>query len=110
MGKLTSTSQDLADRSVEQVLSAAAGPTSYTPWLDFEGTFNFSMWGTGTGTVIIERSFDGGVTAIPLTNLGQAVSFTGPASENIFGRERGVLWRARRTVATAGNVSVRLSQ
>ena len=107
MGKLTPDGQDLANIVEEHVLAAA---NDVSDWFRAEGTFNFSIWGAGTGSVVIERSFDGGATAIPLTNLGQSVAFTGPASESIFGREAGVLWRARRTVATGGSFNVRFSQ
>lgn len=107
MGKLTPAGQDLANVVEEQVLTAV---NDVSDWFRAEGTFNFSVWGAGVGSVVIERSFDGGTTAIPLTNLGQAVVFTGPASESIFGRESGVLWRARRAVATSGSVNVRFSQ
>lgn len=102
--------QEAGTLLVTEGLTAAAGDASITEWFEFLGTANIAIWGAGTGTVIIERSFDGGATAIPLTNLGAAVSFTGPASEIIFNREPGVLHRFRRTVATAGTMSVRASQ
>ena len=106
MGKRAPADQDLA-----QVLLAAdlAGATS-SAWFEFEGTCNVAVFGAGTGSVIIEKSFDGGTTAIPLTNLGAAITFTGPATEIIFNREDGCLHRFRRTVATAGVMSVRASQ
>lgn len=110
MGKLTADGADLANIVQTTDLTTAAGAGSTTPWLALEGTFNFALYGAGAGSVILERSFDGGVTAIPATNLGQAVTFTGPASETIFSREAGVLWRARRTVATSGTFTVRFSQ
>ncbi|MBU6167324.1 MAG: hypothetical protein KGQ52_14520 [Alphaproteobacteria bacterium] len=110
MGIPQGATDDAANIVQNTVLSTAAGAGSVTPWLEMEGTFNFSISGSGVGSVILERSFDGGVTAIPATNLGAVVTFTGPASETMFSRERGVLWRARRTVATSGNFSTRFSQ
>jgi hypothetical protein len=102
--------QEMGTLLVTEGLTSASGDASTTEWFEFLGTANIAIWGAGTGTVIVERSFDGGTTAIPLTNLGAAVSFTGPASEIIFNREPGVLHRFRRTVATAGTMSVRASQ
>jgi len=102
--------QEAGTLLVTEGLTSAAGDASTTEWFEFLGTANIAIWGAGVGTVIVERSFDGGTTAIPLTNLGTAVSFTGPASEIIFNREAGVLHRFRRTVATSGTMSVRASQ
>lgn len=110
MGKLTADGPELANIAQTAELTTAAGAGSVTAWLALEGTFNFALSGGGVGSVILERSFDGGATAIPATNLGAAVTFTGPASETIFSREAGVLWRARRTVATSGTFTARFSQ
>lgn len=110
MGKLTPAAQDLADAKSEQALTAAVGAASYTPWLAFVGTANLAISGNGVGSVILERSFDGGTTAIPATNLGAAVTFTGPASETILNREAGVLHRLRCTAFTSGSFLARLSQ
>lgn len=110
MGIPLNATQDAANIVQTSALTAASGDGSVTGWLELEGTFNFSISGGGVGSVILERSFDGGVTAIPVTNLGAVVTFTGPASEAMFSRERGVLWRARRTVATSGAFTTRFSQ
>lgn len=92
------------------LLAADLAGAASAGWFEFLGTANIAVFGAGTGSVIIERSFDGGVTAIPLTNLATTITFTGPASEVIFNREPGCLHRFRRTVATAGVMSVRASQ
>lgn len=110
MGIPQGATQDAANTVQTTTLSTASGAGSVTAWLELEGTFNFSISGGGVGSVILERSFDGGVTAIPASNLGTVVTFTGPASETMFSRERGVLWRARRTVATGGDFTTRFSQ
>jgi hypothetical protein len=107
MGKLTVDGPDLADRSLEALLAAAG---AVTPWFRAEGTFNFSLWGGGVGSVILERTFDGGATPIPLSNLGAVVSFVGPSSETIFNREAGVLVRARFLTRTSGSFTARFSQ
>lgn len=111
MGKRAPGEPDQANLVKEKNLTTGAGAaSSYTDWIEFLGTANVAISGAGTGTVIVEKSFDGGDTAIPLTNLGVAVAFTGPATEVIFNREAGVLHRLRRTVATAGNMFARISQ
>jgi hypothetical protein len=92
------------------LIDADLAGVGQTPWFEFLGTANVAVFGAGTGSVVIERSFDGGATAIPLSNLATVVTFAGPASEVIFNREAGVLHRFRRTVATAGTMSVRASQ
>jgi hypothetical protein len=109
MGQLNPSSPDLADRAIIQQLSTVG---AVTPWFDFVGTANLAVWATGgaTGTVVLEKSFDGGTTALPATNLGEAVSFAAPCAELIFSRENGVLWRARRTAGSGATLFARLSQ
>lgn len=110
MGKLTPTGQDLANKVVSKALTAAAGAASVTDWADMAGEFNIEISGNGAGTLVVERSFDGGATAVPLTNLGAVVSFAGPASETIRSREPGVLHRIRCTVLSGGSFAARISQ
>lgn len=107
MGKRTPDEQDLADRLVEATLDAAG---EFTGWLEFTGSANLHITGNLAGTIVLDRSFDGGATAVPMTNLGLAVQFTGPASEMIFCREAGVLHRLRCTARTSGAAQARLSQ
>jgi hypothetical protein len=107
MGKLTSDGQDQANLLAQAELSAA---NAATPWLAFLGTANLAISGDGVGSVVLERSFDGGVTAIPATNLGATVTFTGPASEIILNREQGVLHRLRAATLSSGSFLARLSQ
>lgn len=107
MGRITPDSQDNVLTKAEATLSAA-GQT--TPWAHFSGRFNLHISGTFTGQIVLERSFDGGLTAAPLTHLGEAVVFTAPASELLQSGEAGVLFRARAVALSAGAASVRLSQ
>ena len=83
-----------------------------TPWFDFSGTANVAVRldGGATGAIVLEKSFDGGATPLPATNLGTVVTITAPATEPIFSRENGVLWRARRTTGTGAGLFVRFSQ
>jgi hypothetical protein len=72
--------------------------------------FNFSLWGTFVGTVIVDRSFDGGTTWLPLTALGTSISFTAPCSEVFEEPEDGVIYRVRCSAYTSGTINYRLSQ
>lgn len=107
MGKRTQTAEDDVLRKSEAALTANGQATT---WQEFSGRFNLHLAGIFVATVILERSFDGGVTAAPCTNLGAGVSFTGPASEILEAPETGVLYRLRCTAYTSGSVQARLSQ
>lgn len=73
--------------------------------------FNISLWGTFVATVQLERSFDNGVTWLPLTAGGTAtLKFTAPCSESAGETEAGVLYRLNCTAYTSGTVNYRLSQ
>ncbi|CAH2606421.1 conserved protein of unknown function (plasmid) [Rhodovastum atsumiense] len=76
------------------------------------GRFNVSIWGTFVATVVIERSFDGGSTFLPLSTdaYGTAVALTVPCSLVIDEPEAGVIYRLRCTSWTSGSVNWRISQ
>jgi hypothetical protein len=107
LGKRTASAEDDVLRKSEASFTANGQSTT---WQEFSGRFNLHLAGTFVATVILERSFDGGVTAAPCTNLGAAVSFTAPASEILEAPETGVLYRLRCTAFTSGPISARLSQ
>lgn len=107
MGRPTPTAPDQATLVSEATL-AGAGQT--TPPTAFTGRFNLSIGGLFEGTVVVDRSFDGGVTWVPCTHLGSAVEFLGQASEILQNGERGVLFRARMAAHSSGAAIVRLSQ
>ncbi len=107
MGKRTAAAEDDVLRKAEASFTANGQATA---WAEFSGRFNLHLAGTFVATVILERSFDGGLTAAPCTSLGTAVSFTGPASEILEAPETGVLYRLRCTAFTSGPVQARLSQ
>jgi hypothetical protein len=72
--------------------------------------FNVSLWGTFVATVILERSFDGGATYLPLTALGSPIgTFSGPISEVWEEHEPNVKYRLRCSAFTSGTVNYRLS-
>jgi hypothetical protein len=74
------------------------------------GGFNMSLWGSFTGMVQIERSFDDGTTWLPLTALGTAISFTGPCSEVLEEPAFGALYRLNCTALTSGTINYRIGQ
>lgn len=71
--------------------------------------FNFSLWGTFVATVRLERSFDRGVTWLPVTAFGTPVEFAGPVSESWEDIED-VLYSLNCTAITSGTVNYRFSQ
>ncbi len=107
MARVTPASDDKALRKIEDALSLI---DDVTAWIALPGQFNLSIWGAFVGTVLLERSFDGGDTAITCTSLGQPVTFNAPASEVIGAPEDDVLWRLRVVAISSGVINVRLSQ
>lgn len=78
----------------------------------YSADYNVSVWGTFVGTVVLERSFDGGTTWIPMlrTNTATAISYTVPSTEILWEPEDSVLVRLRCSAFTSGTISYRLSQ
>lgn len=72
-------------------------------------SFNASVWGTFVGTLTIDRSFDAGVTWLPITSLGTSVTFSAPFTEVVEEPEVGVIYSINFT-RTSGTANVRLSQ
>ncbi len=109
MGKRAPDQDDLAERVTEAALAAVA---AVTPSFTFTGTANLalSLTGGATGTAVLDKSFDGGTTWLPASNLGVVVTLTAPCAEVIFSREAGVLHRVRRTGGTGAGFTARLSQ
>lgn len=82
------------------------GATGQTDWLQVSGDFNISVdftTGSGVGTVILERSFDG-VSAKPgvLEEYTADMEKVGSNPENIF-------VRLRCSAFTSGTITARLS-
>lgn len=68
-----------------------------------EKSMNLSLSGTWAGTVLTERSFDGGTTYFTVG------SYTASTEARIPESEVGVLYRLRCSVYTSGTVTYRLS-
>lgn len=85
------------------------------------GYYNFFVWGTPlsgglsgsfSGTVQLEKSFDGGTTWIPasLDTAGDAAAYTSAVSVTGLEIEPGMLYRVDCTAYTSGTINYRLSQ
>lgn len=73
--------------------------------------FNVSGWGTFVATWQLVRSFDGGVTKLPITAAGtQLYVWTAPASEEAEELEYGVSYYVCVTSYTSGTLNIRISQ
>lgn len=71
--------------------------------------FNISVWGTFSGTVVVERSFDGGTTWIP--KWPDAVySISSPVTFSDSEPEEGVRYRLNCTSFSSGQINYRVSQ
>lgn len=107
MGKLTAAGQEMATQAITAAFTAV-GQTSAAAC--FQGWYNLFVGGTFVGSVGLEASFDGGMTWLPVTSLGNAVAITGRAVELLRQFEPGVLIRARCIAFTSGTIEVRISQ
>lgn len=106
MGKLTQGGQDLAYSADEGSFNAPGNGAA----VRIVGRANIAITGVFTGSLRLARSFDGGATWAPCTIGGQAVAFTGPATEEIEEIESGVLYRFECTALTAGAANWRISR
>ena len=70
--------------------------------------FNFTLWGTFSGSIQLERSFDG-TTWHPITILGTPLVFTAPCSEQLEEIDAGVRYRINCTALASGTANYRLS-
>ena len=74
------------------------------------GDFNVSIWGTFSGTVALQRSFDGGTTFLTRTDASGNGSYTAPASFVVSEPEASVLSQLDCSVLASGSINYRLSQ
>jgi hypothetical protein len=99
---------DLANFVAADALGSQIASTVYAcPY----GWFNFTVYGTFSGTVVLEKSYDGGTTwvgtHIPFTT--SVVTTTAVASFQLFEPERGVLYRSNCTAYSSGTANTRIS-
>lgn len=85
---------------------------SVSPAKAFSGGFNLTIWGTFTGTVGLQRSFDEGATwhNVARDVYGNATAFSAPVSIGVFEPENGVRYRLNCTAYSSGTIGYRLSQ
>jgi hypothetical protein len=81
-----------------------------TPFIDVGSRWNLSIWGAFVATLRLVRSFDGGTTWIPCTVNGDAVTFSGPATEVVDAPEAGVIYALEVLTYTSGPVNWRASR
>ncbi len=94
--------------TVQDQVSAPFKPSSTT---GFPAPFNMAVWGTFSGNVITERSFDRGVTWIQAKDKGTSVhSFGVPGVESDQECESDVWWRFKCATYNSGTIFYRLSQ
>lgn len=73
--------------------------------------FNFAVWGTFVGTIVLEKSYDGGATYIQAYDAGgNALSYTAPRTIIVEEPEDGVKYRPRCSAFTSGTINYRLSR
>jgi hypothetical protein len=68
------------------------------------GDYNASVWGTFVGTVVLERSFDGGTTWLSVKSVTAPTEVAGVEAEN------GVSYRFNVSAYTSGTIDVRFGQ
>jgi len=79
------------------------------------GDFNVSLWvapaNTFGGTVVVERSFDGGGTWLPFTDIdGLAISWGAGVSTILTEPQEGVYWRFRCSAFSSGPINWMIGQ
>ena len=86
-------------------LSVAAIGTATLAAAVFSGT-------TFSGTVQLERSFDGGATFVPVSEdtTGTAASYTAAFNGQIYEAEHQIFYRWNCTAYSSGNINYRISQ
>lgn len=98
---------------VQSTFTATGASAAFAPILGRD--FNVSLWNTPGHTFVasvqLERSFDNGVTWLPITAAGtQLYQWTAPASEVANECEGNVLYRLNCTSYTSDTVNYRISQ
>lgn len=107
MGKLTTGGTEQASKVVTgRVLATGASQPLNNATFSFSGEWNLTLWAGAAagGTVILERSFDGGATWAACTQSGAPVLLVVAASSGVtevmHEPESGVLYRVNCTAFT----------
>lgn len=93
----------------QTVVSGTFTGTGNSSGAQFMGAFNVTLSGTYVATVILERSFDGGATYMPVSTdtVGTANAYTAPMSLVVNENEPGTFYRLRCSAYTSGTVTYR---
>lgn len=122
MGKNAAGVELAANVATGALAANAAKVPAAAPWFIPQGNgrndghFNAHLVNTAfVGTVVLQRSFDGGTTWSTVNNMfsGAAMSFVDAAAAGSFRqyeRERSVMYRWNVTAYTSGSLAARLSQ
>lgn len=88
---------------------AATGQSAVQPFL---GYFNLSIFGTFSGTVDLEKSFDNGANWLKasVNAAGDPARYSSAVSVVVFEPESQVLYRLNCTTYTSGTINYRVSQ
>lgn len=91
--------------SLGKVKASISAENTFSEWIHLKGPFNFSLSGTWTATVTLQRSFDGGTTPLDTDTKSANTEDIGDAVE-------GALYRfgVKTGDYTSGTVVGRLSQ
>lgn len=75
------------------------------------GYFNLSIWGTFSGSVQLERTFDAGSNWLPVAEdpTGTKAAYTTPVSVEVYEPEAGVFYRLNCTAYVSGTINYRIS-
>lgn len=97
---------DQANAVITQAFTATGTSAAFSVY----GDFNFALWGTFSGTVKVQKTFDGGTTYIDaMLNNGTVASFTGAGAISLYEPERGVSYIANCTTYASGTIHARFS-
>jgi hypothetical protein len=96
--------------SANAVIGTFPGTGTSAP-ITLRGGFNTALWGAFVGTVVLEQSYDGGVTWLPVSidGTGTANAYTGPHNIAWVQPERDVQTRFRCSAFTSGPINYRIS-
>lgn len=88
--------------------SGAGQSSTSTLW----GVYNLFIYGTFTGSIRLERSFDGGGNWVPVscTQTGSDAAYTAPMSLSFQEIEDGMLYRLNATALSVGTANYRIAQ
>lgn len=74
------------------------------------GDFNVALWGTFTGSVHLQKTFDGGTTYIDtILNSGSVAAFSAPGAISLYEPEKGVAYILNATTLSSGTLQARFS-